>query len=72
MGQPVVTLTQTNLKLHFEKPSLAIEEGQHRLTVWIDRFNQQSSIELETWKNSRVPAFEHQWLRMGSCEYTKF
>jgi hypothetical protein len=26
MGQPEVTLTQTSLKLQFEKPSLAIEE----------------------------------------------
>jgi hypothetical protein len=72
MGQPEVTLTQTSLKLQFEKPSLAIEEGRHRLIVWIDRFNQQSSISLEPWKNSRIPDFEFQWLRMGSCEYTKF
>jgi hypothetical protein len=72
MGQPEVTLTQTSLKLQFEKPSIAIEEGRHRLIVWIDRFTQQSSISLETWKNSRTPDFEFQWLRMGSCEYTKF
>jgi hypothetical protein len=73
LGQPTVLLTERAFKLEFQNLTITGLEGRSKIVIWVDRFDLDSTMSLETWLgNVAMPGFSPRWTRSGNCKKRQF